>query len=181
MVLLSVVVALQAQGEIKAGAWEDKKVVEVDGVTKATLYTRALEALSDWAGSQEKSKIGIDVQDKEEGLVVYKGEYYVGYAKANMAPMHGWNTWANLTLKIRCKDGKAQVSVSVPSLTFRFTGDGTETSGAIGDMLPDFKYKSKYTNKKAAKELAPKLPTEMEKVIEAMCERLKNGGGEEDF
>lgn len=41
-----------AQGEVKDGTWEDRRVVEVAGASVSTLYLRALEALSDWAGSQ---------------------------------------------------------------------------------------------------------------------------------
>lgn len=119
--LLAAGLTASAQGEVKDGAWEDRRVVEVAGASVSTLYLRALEALSDWAGSQEKSKMGIDVQDKDEGIVVYKGEYYLGYGKANF--MYGWDTWANFTLKVRCKEGRAQVSATVPSLTFRFTGN----------------------------------------------------------
>ena len=181
MALLLIGLAASAQGEMKNGVWENKRVVEVQGASTATLYTRALEALSDLAGSEGKSKIGIDMQDKEEGLVVYKGEYYLGRGKASLSPMQGWDTWANFTLKIRCKEGRAQVSVSVPSLTFRFTGVQTETVGNIGDMIPEFKYKSKYTNKKAAMEFAPKVPKEFENVITAMCKRLANGTSDDDF
>jgi hypothetical protein len=168
-----------AQGEVKNGAWEDKRVVEVPETSTSTLYLRALEALSDWAGSQEKSKMGIDVQDKEQGLVVYKGEYYLGYGKTNF--MAGWDTWANFTLKIRCKDGRAQVSVTVPSLTFRFTGQPAETTAPIDQFLPEYRYRTKYTNKRAARELSPKVPTEFESIIAAMCERLSKGSEDDDF
>lgn len=168
-----------AQGEVKDGAWEDRRVVEVAGASVSTLYLRALEALSDWAGSQEKSKMGIDVQDKDEGIVVYKGEYYLGYGKANF--MYGWDTWANFTLKVRCKEGRAQVSVSVPSLTFRFSGQPAETTAPIDQLLPEYQYKTKYTNKRAARELAPKVPTEFEAILAAMCERLAKGSEDDDF
>lgn len=179
IVLLSVALTASAQGEMKNGVWEDKKVVEVPDATSATLYMRALEALSDWAGSQSKSKIGIDVQDKDEGIVVYKGEYYLGNAKANLAPMAVWDTWANFTLKVRCKEGRAQVSVAVPSLTFRFSGQLAETTAPIDQLLPEYKYKTKYTNKRAARELSPKVPTEFAMVLESMCKRLANGTGDD--
>lgn len=173
--LLAAGLTASAQGEVKNGAWEDRRVVEVADASVSTLYLRALEALSDWAGSQEKSKMGIDVQDKDEGIVVYKGEYYLGYGKANLAPMAVWDTWANFTLKVRCKEGRAQVSVAVPSLTFRFSGHPAETTAPIDQLLPEYKYKTKYTNKRAARELSPKVPTEFEMVLESMCKRLASG------
>lgn len=166
-------------GEVKNGVWEAKQVVAAEGVSASALYLRALEALSDWAGSQEHSKIGIDVQDKEEGIVVYKGEYYLGYGKANF--MYGWDTWANFTMKIRCKEGRAQVSVAVPSLIFRFTGDPAETTAPIDQLLPEYKYKTKYTNKRAAKELSPQVPSIFAGVIKMMCERLAKGRDDDDF
>lgn len=168
-----------AQGEIKDGVWEDKRVVEVADASVLTLYLRALEALSDWAGSQGQSKIGIDVQDKEQGLVVYKGEYYLGYGKTNF--LCGWNTYANFTLKIRCKDGRAQVSVAMPSLTFRFSGDPAEVTVPIDQLLPEFRSKTKYRIKRAAKELAPKAPGQFEMVVETICERLAKGSKDDDF
>ena len=54
------------------GVLELKRVVQVEGVTKNTLYRRAMEALSDWTGSEGRSKAGIDYNDKEEGIVNYK-------------------------------------------------------------------------------------------------------------
>ena len=168
-----------AQGEINNGVWEDKRIVEVADASVSTLYLRALEVLSDWAGSQGKSKIGIDVQDKEQGFIVYKGEYYLGYGKANF--LYGWNTYANFTLKIRCKEGRAQVSVAMPSLTFRFDGDPAEVTVPIYELLPEFHSKTKYGIKRAAKELAPKAPAEFELVIAGICERLANGSKDDDF
>lgn len=179
--LLAAGLTASAQGEVKNGAWEDRRVVEVAGASVSTLYLRALEALSDWAGSQEKSKMGIDVQDKDEGIVVYKGEYYLGYGKANLAPMAVWDTWANFTLKVRCKEGRAQVSVAVPSPTFRFSGQPAETTAPIDQLLPEYQYKTKYTNKRAARELAPKVPTEFEAILAAMCDRLAKDSEDDDF
>lgn len=168
-------------GEVKNGVWEAKRVVAVEGASASALYLRALEALSDWAGSQEQSKIGIDVQDKEEGIVVYKGEYYLGAAKANLAPLASWAGWANFTLKVRCKDGRAHVSVSVPSITFRFSAQPTEVTAPIDQFLPEYKYKTKYTNKRAAKELSPQVPSIFAGVVKLMCERLANGSDDDDF
>lgn len=181
MSMLAASLSLMAQGEIKNGVWEEKQIVQAENISAITLYTRALESLSDWAGSQGKSKIGIDVQDKEQGLIVYKGDYYLGYEKANINPLYGWNTFANFTLKIRCKDGRAQVSVSVPSLTFRFTGNPTEVTAPIEEFLPEYNYKTKYTNKRAARELSPKVPTEFHAIIKFMCSRLANGTADDDF
>ena len=96
--LAASVMMASAQGSIVNGAYENKVVREYPGVSAETLYIRALETLSDWAGTQAKSSINIDVQDKEEGLVVYKGQLYLGFHKSN--PFHGWDALADFTLKI---------------------------------------------------------------------------------
>lgn len=123
------------------------------GVSSDKLYVRALEALSDWAGSQGKSKIGIDVQDKDEGLVVYKGRLNMGFHKVNF--MAGWEVYADFTIKIKCKDGRAQVSANVPSLTFDWSFKqypATETV-PISAIYPEYNYKSSLKIKKPQKSL----------------------------
>ena len=82
MLLMTMIVSAQ-EYSLTNGAYDNKVVEQYEGVEAGTLYVRALEALSDWAGSQSKSKVNIDVQDKEEGLVVYKGSLYIGYHKVN--------------------------------------------------------------------------------------------------
>lgn len=68
-------IAIHAQeNPLTNGIYEKKVVVTADSIKASTLYVRALEALSDWAGSQQRSKVNVDVQDKDEGLVVYKGQ-----------------------------------------------------------------------------------------------------------
>ena len=101
------------------GAYEKKEVVEVTDATAAILFGRAMEALSDWTGPDGNSKVGIDYQDKEAGTVIYKGTYYIEYK-------FGVLSVANFTLKVRCKDGKAQVTVNIPTLTNTSTKLGME-------------------------------------------------------
>ncbi len=159
------------------GCYEVKKVVMAEGIKAGTLYTRALEALSDWAGSQNKTKANIDVQDKDEGLVVYKGKLYLGYGKQNM--LYGWETFADFTLKVRCKDGKAQLTMVVPSLSYYWTADNTEYSAPINELLPEYRHKAKMLVKKASIALAPKVPEEVEKVITLIGGKMT--AAEDDF
>lgn len=172
VIMILVALNVSAQSVVLTnGIYEKKTVVNADSVKAGTLYVRVLEALSDFAGSQGKSKIGIDVQDKDEGLVVYKGRYFLGYGKANM--LYGWDTYADFTLKVRCKDGKAQLSVTVPSMTFQWDGDGhgIHTFG-IKEFLPVYKYKGDYKIKKPAQQYAPTIPTTFEAIINAISQRL---------
>lgn len=170
LVLMISASASYAQVELTNGVYEKKIVVTADSMKAGKLYVRALEALSDFAGSQGKSKIGVDVQDKDEGLVVYKGDYYMGYCKANM--LYGWDTFADFTLKVRCKDGKAQLSVTVPSMTFVWEANGNRYSFAISEFLPVYKYKGDYKIKKAAQLYAPQVPDAFDKILELIGKRI---------
>lgn len=109
------------------GVLELKRVVLVEGASKNTLYRRAMEALSDWTGSEGRSKAGIDYNDKEEGIVNYKGEFYQGtYRKIKYT--------TDFTLKLRCKDGRAQVTVIASSIN-AFTPDGRKQSWTMREAL----------------------------------------------
>lgn len=168
---LAVAKTLSAQEvQLTNGVYEQKEVVTADSVKAGTLYTRALEALSDWAGSQQRSKANVDVQDKDEGLVVYKGKLYLGYGKQNF--LYGWDTFADFTLKVRCKDGRAQISVTVPSLTYYWTANNGEVTVPVNEVLPTFQYKGDKLIKKASKALAPRVPYEVNIVIKTIGSRI---------
>lgn len=92
------------------GNYEEKRVVEVEGATAGVLFGRAMEALSDMLGADGKVKSGIDYSDKEAGTIVYKGNSAVGIASVIMDKIP---LYMDFTLKIRCKDGRAQVTITV--------------------------------------------------------------------
>ena len=179
LMMLIAGIAIHAQEKpLTNGIYEKKVVVTADSIKASTLYVRALEALSDWAGSQQRSKVNVDVQDKDEGLVVYKGQLYLGYGKQNF--MYGWETFADFTMKVRCKDGKAQITVTSPSLSYYWTADNTTVTVPINEVLPIYSYKGKMLIKKASIALAPKVPDEFEKIIKIIGERIcKNN--DDDF
>ena len=105
-----------------------QNVVEVPGVDAQTLYKRALEALSDWAGPEGNAQTHIDYSDKESATVIYKGVCSLGFEPYMLA---GWNIYADFTLKIRCKDGRAQTTFMVSQFV-------TETVGSVRrkDTIP---------------------------------------------
>lgn len=96
------------------GVYEQKRVVYVDNTKASTLYRRAMEALSDWTGTDGRSRAGLDYCDKDEGIVTYKGVFYNGYRKLILGATLPFYT--DFTLKVRCKDGRAQVTVMVPTM-----------------------------------------------------------------
>ncbi len=162
----------QESVELTNGAYEKKQVVTVDGADAGKIYVRALEVLSDWAGSQSKSKIGIDVQDKDEGMVVYKGRLEIGYHKANF--LAGWEVYADFTIKIKCKDGKAQIACYVPSATFEWSAKQypAEETVPISALIPKYNYKSKLRIKKAAIEFGPQIPEKFDAVIAMLASKI---------
>lgn len=107
------------------GVYEQKRIVTVDGVKASTLYRRAMEALSDWTGTEGRSKAGLDYCDKDEGVVNYKGEFYNGYR--HMALGRQMPFYTDFTMKIRCKDGRAQVTVIVPTMHATLPNGQTKT------------------------------------------------------
>lgn len=180
MLLMTMTISAQVYS-LTNGAYDNKVVGQYEGVEAGVLYVRALEALSDWAGSQSKSKVNIDVQDKEQGLVVFKGSLYVGFHKVNF--MAGWNVYADFTLKIKCKDGRAQVSCHVPSATFDWTAKQypANTTVPLGEIYPQYNHKSQYKIKKAAIEWAPKIPPLFDEIIKSMTEKMKAHNQDDDF
>ena len=133
LLLLSlVVISVNAQNiEINLtenGAYEKKEVVKVDSTKAIILFERAMIALSDWTGPDGKAKAGIDYQEKETGTVIYKGRYSLGFKNTFLGD--GWYRYAEFTLKVRCKDGRAQVTIIVPSITAIYNRNGmTRTNG----------------------------------------------------
>lgn len=96
---------------IGVGFHEDKKVVNVENTKANVLFGRAMEALSDWTGENGRSSAGLDYQDKETATIIYKGRLWLGEDK-------NINMYANFTMKVRCKDDKAQITMMVASFTY---------------------------------------------------------------
>ena len=173
LMMLLTVVAVGAAGQ-NPRSYEKKEVISIDSVSAGTLYVRALETLSDWAGSQQRSKANVDVQDKDEGLIIYKGKIYLGYGKVNF--MYGWDTYADFTLKLRCKDGRVQIAMTVPSMTFHWTAENEEdlTIG-LDELYPDYNYKGKYRIKKATASYAPTIAENVDLIVKLIGERIATG------
>ncbi len=153
------------------GEYERKVVVEVPGTTAQDLYLRALEILSDWKGSNGKSSSQIDVKDKETALVIYKGKCWIGFRKVAM--IAGWDAFADFTLRIKCKDEKAQLTMSTSSMTFLYTMDNVIKHVPLNEIIPKYTHKTMGNYKKTAIEFAPQIPKNIEALIAAFAERMK--------
>lgn len=160
----------------ESGAYEKKEVVEVEGASAAVLFGRAMEALSDWTGPDGKAKVGIDYQDKETGTVIYKGKYYLGMFRQLLA---GWNMYADVVLKVRCKDGRAQVTVTIPTMTGIYSTNGMTQQASIGETVESMKKKG--AKKRPSHEFLPKIPEVGETLLKAMIGRLNVKVDDDDF
>ena len=113
------------------GVYEQKRVVTVDGAKASSLYRRAMEALSDWTGTEGRSKAGLDYCDKDEGIITYKGEFYNGYRKLLLSSLP---FYTDFVIKVRCKDGRAQVIVTVPTM-HAVLNDGSKRTWTVKEIL----------------------------------------------
>lgn len=172
LVMLMVGMVINAQDNpLTNGIYEKKVVVTADSVKASTLYVRALEALSDWAGSQQRSKANVDVQDKDEGLVIYKGALYLGYGKKNIA--YGYDIYANFTMKVKCRDGRVMIMMAVPSGTFHWTANNSQDSTyPIGDLYPEFKDNVSKVLKKTCEPIVRNLTFVIDGIINNIGEKI---------
>lgn len=150
------------------GAYERQEVVTVEGASASSLYDLAMMALSEWTGPDGKAKVGIDYQNQETHTVVYKGSYSLGFKEVFLG--EGWERQADFILKVRCKDGKAQVTLTVPTFTARFksvvtTGSILELSNAVD------KARGKKRSRGVA--LLEYLKKAADGIVDSMAESLK--------
>lgn len=166
--------AIGAQTMLNESGVYELKVIELfDGINASGLYENSLVALSDVVGSHKRSKTNIDVAEKEAGIIVYKGELYLGFKKANS--MCGYEAFANFTLKVRCKDGKAQYTITVPSLHMYWSCDITANEIVpLNEIVPKYTHKGRlYYLDKGAVEFANKLDEEMKSLQQAIVAKTK--------
>lgn len=170
-IMLLVAIAVSAQIPLTdGGVYEQKEVLTVENATAQTLYLRALEALSDWTGTEGRSQFGIDHQDKESATVIFKGKDYLGARK--FGGLYYWYIYTDFTLKVRCKDGRAQVSVIVPSMYAEFQAGPAKGSIPLRDIVPEYKYKGNLNCKKAMLQYVVDVPASVSRIIAIMKNRL---------
>lgn len=162
------------------GAYEKKVVVEVPGVSASDLYKRASEMLSNWKGSNGKSSSQIEGQDKETFTVEYKGRNWEGYEKYVLK--FGWDCWSDFTLRIKCKDEKVQLIMTVASMTFKYnaSNNNEEYTIPLPELIP--KYKGPLTIWRNVKKYPPQLPQSMDAMLRVFADKIgKTPDNDEDF
>lgn len=161
----------------ESGGYDKKIVADVEGVSAAELYGRAMEALSDWTDSDGRTKYGIDYQDKETGTVIYKGRYEIGFKNVFLGD--GWNNYGDYTLKVRCKDGKVQVTATTTTITAIYNRNGMSRQASVLDFVYQVA-KAKGNKRKKCEQMLAKIIAKTNSLVSLMVMRLKNPV-EDDF
>lgn len=160
------------------GVYEQKRVVRVDGAKASTLYRRAMEALSDWTGTEGCSRAGLDYCDKEEGIVTYKGEFYNGYQQMSLGRQLPFYT--DFTMKIRCKDGRAQVTITVPTM-HTILPTGQTKVWTMREVIEQNEKASKSKIEKAKKKTHAVTTREIVEILLTEMETALKNDSDDDF
>jgi len=180
-IMVTSTLSINAQTKLNdMGVYEFKNVVLYDSLNYQKLFEQSQIALSDIAGSNTNTKIGVDVTDKQAGTIIYKGEYYLGFHRVNM--LCGYEVTADFTLKMQCKDNKVQYTIIVPSLHLYWSCNmiANETV-PLKYILPKYTYKGRlYYLKKSCLFFSNKLDNDIKKFYSVLIERTKQNI-KEDF
>lgn len=155
------------------GVYELKNVELYDDINVQKLFEQSRIALSDIAGSNTNTKIGVDVMDKEAGTIIYKGEYYLGFNRVNM--LCGYEVTADFTVKMQCKDNKVQYTIIVPSLHLYWSCKmNVNETVPLKEILPKYTYKGRlYYLKKSCLLFSKNLDNDMRKFYSTLVARTK--------
>lgn len=151
---------------------EQKEVVEVPGMSKEDIFVAVNSMLSDFH-PEERSSLTTDLSNLETGTVISKGMLYLGFKKAN--PMCGYYNYANAIITVRCKDGKYQVVIKVPSYTLEWSADSTAETVPIKHVYPEYDgYKTKiHYTKKNMMEFGPRVGDHMIALMKSIKGKIK--------
>lgn len=159
------------------GAYEQRRVVTVEGASASTLYVRAMNALSDWKGPEGRSETSLDFHDKDAGIVTIKGGFYNGEMKI----IGKWTPiYTAFTLKVQCKDNRAQLTVTVPYMYYYLLGEKktTDLLRALERQMSMTEKEKEKAKKKVTKDASMREAVEL--LLDAMTAALKNGS-DDDF
>lgn len=185
-VLMMIVVAMAAMTATaqglptkEDGSYEVKEVVTTDSVSAQVLYDRAMIALSRWSeGNVEKN---LDYHDRSAGTLIYKGIHSLGFKNVFLGD--GWERYMNYSLKVRCKKGRAQVTLTVPTLLFVYNKNGVKQTYTTEQMNAAVASASGKKRERGQAILA-EIKSYSESIVKAMIgELLKKGivGDDDDF
>lgn len=156
-----------------AGEYEKKAVVEVDSATAGVLYGRAMEALGECGDAS--MKVEIDFSDKESGTVSGKGLMYLGY---HVIKLRSINRYGNFTIRVKCKDGRAQVVCKVTGFKL-VVENGQMQTYSVADILKNMDDSKKVMERWTA--ILTDMKGKVDRLVQTVCERLKSGDPDDEF
>lgn len=160
------------------GAYEQRRVVTVEGASASTLYVRAMNALSDWTGPEGRSEASLDFHDKDAGIVTIKGGFYNGEMKIFAGST---SIYTAFIMKVQCKDNRAQLTVTVPYMYYYIQGEKRVVNllSALERQM-NMTEKEKEKAKKKLKKKDASMREVVELLLDTMTAALKNGT-DDDF
>ena len=158
-----------------AGEYEVKQVVEVTGATATALYDRAIYTLSTITNGDMKRHI--DYQDRNAATVIYKGIFDLGYHNMIIGRI---DRTGGFTIKVRCKDGRAQVTVTATDYTTRYNRDGSTTTYTLPELL-EAVITSSGKKRERGEAVIQYIEQQTNQVLQLMCESLKHTTIDDEF
>lgn len=174
--LVAIAISAQKIELTPDGAYECQTVVEVPGVSAADIYGRAMEALSDWNGPDGKSQAGLDFHDKEIGTIIYKGRYYLGFK--NLFLGAGWHRYGEFTLKVRCKDEKAQIIAATNHISSKASRSSDTSNFSVAEVVAAME-KANGKKRKRGEEFVQSIVDMTDLIMNTMSERLRQLAAED--
>ena len=159
-----------------------KEVVQTQGLTANQIFVNIQSLISE-TYSNLNSQFVIDYSDLETGTIISKGKCWLGFRLVTFA--YGYDFLADYNLNIRIKEGRTQILIKVPTVSFRWTGEPSEIKEKIDvkHVYPKYDgYKpttSSYYAKKLMKEYGPEVPNAMKKLYKTICDKITSSGQDE--
>lgn len=161
-----------------------KEVVQTQGLTANQIFVNIQSLISE-TNPNTNSQFVIDYSDLETGTIISKGKYWLGFRKVTFS--YGYDLLADYNLNIRIKEGRTQIIIKVPTVSFRWTGEPSEITEKVDvkHVYPQYDgYKPTtypYYAKKLMKEYGPEVPSAMKKLYKTICDKITSSRQDDDF
>ena len=161
-----------------------KEVIQTQGLTTNQIFVNIQSLISE-TNPNTNSQFVIDYSDLETGTIISKGKYWLGFRKVNFT--YGYDLLADYNLTIRIKERRTQILIKVPTVSFRWTGEQSDTNEKVDvkHVYPKYDgYKPTtypYYAKKLMKEYGPEVPSAMKKLYKTICDKITSSRQDDDF
>lgn len=172
-IVLCISISAQQQTELDpSGIYRLKVVEEYSGVPSDEIFDNCLSVIPNLT-QYNNSNRKIDLLDKEAGIIMFTGEYYLGSKTTNL--IFSYDVYANVVLKVRCKDGKAQFCFEVPSIKMYKSGKTNNFEVInLSEVIPVYTHNGRLPYlRKSAELFADNIDEQMRKLCYTMISKTK--------